>query len=224
MWGYPKGIGIKMQSQYSIWILSGALLINGCATLFSNPEGPINIQTDPPGAEVYLHAKKLGETPILFKLKNETLEQPFLVLKKSGYQTKRFDLEKIVNKTALFNLGFVTTSGGATSFGIDALTGSLLQYSPREYLVKLKKIDSIEPFLLPVVTATELAIVTVDNLRADIAKGGGPYLQAFHFARHMKLDYPSFQLIVIRNRDFLLKARNGLELTEEFSTLFGKDS
>ena len=107
-----------MKKNRHLWILALALFNTGCATMFSKSVDQISIQTDPIGSEVYYHLEKLGETPVTFKLESKTLDQPFIVLKKPGFQVVRINLEKIINKTALFNFGFVLTSSGATSFEV----------------------------------------------------------------------------------------------------------
>ena len=110
-------------------------LFAGCASMFAPNSDNITIKTNPEGADVYYGGNLLGQTPLTYSFKRETFEQKKLNIRKEGYKNQELLLEKTIEKIALFNLGFTTTTFGATSWGIDAATGNAIKYSPDSYLI-----------------------------------------------------------------------------------------
>src|SRR5258708_6219302 len=117
----------------ALGILIGA---NGCASIFSVSHDEIQLDSEPEGAMVSFNGNVLVITPFLVTQQIHSV-QAFLVLEKDGYPAKRVELERAVTVAALFNLGWSITGLGATSWGIDYMTGKMFMYSPRSYVEEL---------------------------------------------------------------------------------------
>lgn len=158
------------------------LLFPACATIFSKSSDEIQIDSEPQGAKVYLDGAILGETPLKHNLERDTFGNPILMFKKDGYETRQYRVEKTLNKTALWNFGFITTTFGATSWGIDALSGKMIEYSPKAYVAELepKKRSKDQGHLAPGGGRVfQYVIENFEKLRGDIARGGGEHLRHY---------------------------------------------
>jgi hypothetical protein len=116
-----------------------AFILNGCATMLAPGADTITIKTIPAGAQVYDGATLLGKTPITHSFKRETFEQKTLTLRLPGYKSQELMLQRSLEKKSLWNFVFFLTTCGATSWGIDALNGNMVMYSPDSYLIDMKK-------------------------------------------------------------------------------------
>ena len=70
-----------------IGLLVVLLAVSGCSTL-------VLIETDPPGAEVVLDGRYLGESPVERKLSNAVWEDYRVEIRMDGYRTTRARLDK----------------------------------------------------------------------------------------------------------------------------------
>ena len=191
--------------------------------MFAKTSDDITIQSDPSGADVYLNLTKVCETPCTFPLPRKTFEIPEVTLRKEGYATASVEIQKTIETKALFNLGFITTSGGITSWGIDALTGAVIKYSPTGYYVELKSKTSqagIEGGTLR--HSATFALMASDDLKRDIARGDGEYLHAYYTLGFSDLNYPSFLERVKEHRQSLLKTDDGLTLDRAMKKIAGE--
>lgn len=156
-------------------------LASGCATMFSKKEDTITIKTEPPGAEVYLETESLGTTPFTHTFKRNTFEQKRLSLRKEGYKTRELNLGRALDPKALFNLGYILTTGGISSWAIDAATGAMVRYSPDSYYLELelenRAPDSVE---LKRRVGRAFVLFNHDSLKSDIARGEGEYISAYY--------------------------------------------
>jgi len=87
-------------------ILLCSALLAGCATTST-----ITIKTDPPGANIYVDGKSIGQTPVTIKLKfaenaQMVTEKKILAVKLAGYREKKeiISLEGTSQKTLEFLL------------------------------------------------------------------------------------------------------------------------
>jgi len=198
-------------------LLLGALLILcGCATLFSRSYDDLTIESNPPGAEVYWGAEKIGTTPFTRRFDRDTFEIPKLTFRKAGYQTQTVTLQRTLEKTALFNFGFFLTTCGGTSWGIDAVSGNMIRYAPDSYLIDLQKADEVgsadwqQRHL-----ALAYLLTNQPHLQSDIARGGGEYLEAYFYLHATPATietYPGFLQAVHNKATALLACDRGLEL------------
>lgn len=114
-----------------------ALAVSGCATLFGERSDPIRLDSEPEGAEVYYRGEKIGTTPLSMDFARRS-EAAFIVLKKSGYQDKRVELQRRVTPVAFWNFGYFITTSGVSSWGTDVSSGRMWEYAPRKYAVQLE--------------------------------------------------------------------------------------
>lgn len=148
----------------------------GCGTLFSDGEDVIHFESDPVGAQLYINGQLKGNTPLDVTLERDVFEMITVKLKKPGYQTHEFELQKALNRTSFFNLTSIF------SWGTDIATGHAMRYSPNSYLIELKyngkKTSSISPPNLHRTELNRFVLSNYDELLDDIAKGEGEYLVA----------------------------------------------
>ena len=151
-----------------------------CATLFHVSDDEITIASEPIGATVFLNGQRMGVSPISFSVKSETFQESFVTVKKNGFKTKKFSLRKNINKNTLWNLGFFIIISGVPSFLTDAATGTLLEYSPKSYLVDLTTglSDGSSNSLIENSRGSVSSFIIVNelSLKKDIARGSGESL------------------------------------------------
>jgi hypothetical protein len=157
-----------------------AFILNGCATMLAPGADTITIKTIPAGAQVYDGATLLGKTPITHSFKRETFEQKTLTLRLPGYKSQELMLQRSLEKKSLWNFVFFLTTCGATSWGIDALNGNMVMYSPDSYLIDLRK-NGAGPRNKDEARWDRIrfAVMNRDNLMKDVAVGNGEYLRAY---------------------------------------------
>lgn len=172
-----------------------------CATMFSPGADEITIKSEPEGADVYDGANLLGKTPLKHSFVRDTFENRELTVKMEGRKSQKLYLGKTLEKTALFNFGFLTTSG-ATSWGIDALTGHMIKYSPDSYLIDLEKEeDTAGKKEQTYRQRLRFVIVNHDCLKKDIAKGQGEYLRAYYESWPPDRPFDNYQSFLNRVSD-----------------------
>lgn len=173
-------------------------LVSGCASMFAPASDRITINSVPEGAKVYLGANLLGTTPLTYEFKRSMQERKTLSIRKDGYKTQELLLGTVLEPAAFWNFGFITTTFGATSWGIDAMNGNMVKYSPDSYLVDLEKAGGVES-PKDRVDRGRLRFVAANwgRIRSDIAWGGGEYLTAY-FELRSPVSFPA------QYRDFLV--------------------
>jgi hypothetical protein len=152
------------------------LFLTSCATLYSSNSDQVSFDSDPPGADVFLKGQLICKTPCKHEVRRQSEGVPEVMLKKPGYKTARFDLNRTLTKAALFNFGFISTTFGATSWGIDFLSGRMFEYEPKSYFMELEKKVAFEE---QKPSAATFVALNFKNLRNDIAQGKGDYLAAY---------------------------------------------
>jgi hypothetical protein len=138
-----------------------------------------------------------------------------LNIRKTGYKTEEVLLRKIIEKKALWNIAFVLTTMGVTSWGVDAYTGSMIQYSPDSYLIDLEKTDNVSgQNELNRFQRLRFVVLNLDNLKRDITSGGGDYLKAYFESRPSNTssgDYDYFRSLVFSEGSLLLSTLDPIE-------------
>ena len=161
--------------------LLSAIICTGCATMFARQYDEITIKTEPPGAKVYEGAELLGTTPLTHRFERDTFADTKLHIRKADYITQQVRLNRTIEKKALYNLGFITTTFGATSWGIDAATGALIRYHPNSYFIELEPInDKPDGNTLNRLNRSRFVLLNYDLIKRDMARGGGEYLWAYY--------------------------------------------
>jgi hypothetical protein len=187
------------------------MLLSGCATMFAPGSDKITIKTDPAGADVYEGGDFLGKTPLTHSFERELLYRRVLTIKKEGYATQELNLRDTLERTALWNFGFSTTTCGATSWAIDALSGNMIKYSPDSYFIELEKKGatvSWEDHMRR--QRIRFVLLNRDSLMKDIAAGDGNYLRTYFEMRPLQQPLDTYQSFLnhISNQAQLLLCQN----------------
>lgn len=155
----------------SLSILS--LFLLSCATLFAPSSDEITITSKPEGATVLIDGIAVGTTPLKQLIDRDTFKQKIVSLSKEGYELKEFRLVRTLESKAIFNLTFIT------SWATDALTGNMIEYSPKAYYIELEKKGKTSSINNGIDEPLRYALVNHAALIEDIAKGDGVYLEAY---------------------------------------------
>lgn len=184
-------------------------LVTSCATLFSDSSDTITITSEPSGATVYLNAKKMGVTPITLVLDRSVFDKYYIQLKKKGYKTNKFLVKKTITTAAVFNLSSLS------SWAIDVTTGSMMKFSPTDYLIELEKKSGKTTSIYK---EKNLKYILVNNkqILTDIARGGGEYvssaLRSFNISEH---DQPKAIEVLKNNFPMLMSQPTAYEVYKE---------
>lgn len=124
-----------MSFKFSI-VVSVALLVSGCATVFSPSHDPVTINSVPEGSAVFMDGNRVGKTPVTLQVKRQ-LTPPRIEVKSDGYHTQSILLQNQFNGVSLLNIFFWP------GFIVDAATGTLMKASQFNYQVDLEAKDSV---------------------------------------------------------------------------------
>lgn len=189
-------------------MLMAIFFSTGCASMFGDSTDTVEITSEPAGADVYFRKKHLGTTPLTVALERR-VEASQLQFEKTGYKPKNVPLSRHVTGKAFWNFGFITTTSGATSWGVDALSGKMWEYSPKSYVVNLEKIETQ-------VNTDALFDYVMSNgelIRKSLAQKQSQILDDMCAAASLKQNQCSkWQNEILRRRATLLKTKNNLEL------------
>ena len=123
-----------MKIKLSVVALLGIVLsTTSCATIFTGTQDKITFNSTPEGAKVFHKGIEKCTTPCTTKIPR-ALSKQIVTFEKEGFENQEVKLVKNFNAVTLLNI----ILGGAIGVGIDAATGSLTKYSPKQYDVELK--------------------------------------------------------------------------------------
>jgi RNase P/RNase MRP subunit p29 len=105
----------KLSLIYSAFFV---FLLSSCATMYTGSRKIIHFSSDPQKAEVSINGKVIGETPLTVRV-NRSLRRREVVIKKDGYETKRFKLEKKFVPISILS---------TTMIPIDLISGAVVNY------------------------------------------------------------------------------------------------
>ncbi len=193
--------------------ICGPTFLASCATIFAPDTDLIAFDSEPQGAVVYIRGQKACVTPCKIEVRRQLEGTPSIVLKLAGYKTREENLEKAIAATALFNLGFITTTSGVTSWGIDAVTGKMFEYQPKSYFFELEKKGTLSSL-----SSASYVAANFEALRSDIARGEGKYLLAYTELFSPVIDPFFFQNQVKHNAHSLLQIDTPSELDHNLSS------
>nr|WP_314499763.1 hypothetical protein [uncultured Chryseobacterium sp.] len=114
-------------------LLSVTLSLTSCATIFTGTKDSLSFNSTPQGAKVIHKGIAKCTTPCTVDIPR-SLSKQMVSFEKEGFDKKEVKLVKNFNAVSLLNILF----GGVIGVGIDAATGSLTKYSPKEYQVELE--------------------------------------------------------------------------------------
>lgn len=152
----------SLPSLFAVALLS-ALLLSGCATLFSGSSQDVRIESEPSEANIMVEGVKRGTTPATIDVTRPDLgDPPQIAIQKEGYEEKTLKLSKKFNAVTLLNIlnGLIFAPVG---FGVDWSTGALWKYQPENYTVELEQgsMSSMAP------TSSKAKSYTLRNLPTD---------------------------------------------------------
>ena len=123
----------KFKSVFLFGLALLALMIShyGCATILGDSNQVISVDSNVPGAEVFLNGKAIGETPLSTTVPKEADAK--LEVKKEGYQSQT--LEMTTSLTGAFWGNILI--GGLLGSTTDQATHSAYEYDPGSYQIDL---------------------------------------------------------------------------------------
>jgi len=123
-----------MKRTLSIILVSSiALSTTSCASIITGTKDKISFTSTPEGAKVLHKGVEKCITPCTAEIPR-SLSKQTVIFEKEGFANKEIKLTKNFNAVSLVNI----LIGGVIGVGIDAATGSLTKYSPKEYAVELE--------------------------------------------------------------------------------------
>jgi hypothetical protein len=213
----------RIRAAVSLIALSAmVVLLSGCASIFAPATDKITIDSIPQGASVYDGANLLGKTPITHTFKRATFEHKTLTLRQKGYRNQDVQLGTTLETASLWNFGFITTTFGVTSWGIDAVNGNMVKYSPDSYMIELQKEGPSDQEEQTYLQRLRLVACSQGNLQMDIARGDGEYLRAYFEIRQRTRatgDYQAFLRDVSRQAPHLLSVHDPVELCNSLEVI-----
>lgn len=162
-----------MQGKFLIpWLLPSVVLITSgaCGTIFSSASQTVNIQSEPQGVDLYLDGQPVGRTPVELEVDRDTFGSKMVMLKKEGYETKQFHLKKTINSVSILNFTLLTP------WATDAVTGNMIEYSPRHYYIELKPKRPLAGRQKGDRLLKRFVLMNYDNVLLGISEGGGEYV------------------------------------------------
>jgi hypothetical protein len=153
-------------------ILLAASLISGCATLFGDSNQKVTFTANVEGAELMLNGVPVGRTPLSVTLDRDTFKELFVTVRHPSYETQQFRVNKTLNKIAVLNLSSVC------SWGTDALSGNMIEYSPDAYYIEMKPKSASSPAAAAADSPTTFLVVNRAHFLRDVATGDGEFLRA----------------------------------------------
>lgn len=200
----------------SMSVLGFIVFLSGCASMFGTGFDEITLESEPSGADVYFRNQYLGKTPLTTKLAR-TPEAPFLVFKKAGYEDQRVSMGRSVDGVAFFNLGFITTTSGATSWGIDAITGRMWKVSQNTYVVKLERLNRADNDHSH--RTMDYVLNQSEELKSELSQGYGESFKSLCKAANVGMKHcPQVYSKALSDKGSLLASRNSLEFYRRLSS------
>jgi hypothetical protein len=102
------------------------LCLSACATIVHGTRQEVGISSSPTGAEVWVDNVKMGETPVVAKLRRKDTHTVKLIL--PGYQPYETTITRSVSGWVWGNIAI----GGLIGLGVDAISGGMYKLSPEQ--------------------------------------------------------------------------------------------
>jgi len=103
-----------------------AFALSACATIMHGTRQEVGISSSPSGAEVWVDDIKMGETPVIAKLRRKDSHTVKLIL--PGYQPYEIAITRSVSGWVWGNIAI----GGLIGLGVDAMSGGMYKLSPEQ--------------------------------------------------------------------------------------------
>lgn len=159
---YPTTVGLT---------IAAALMTVSCATIVKGSTQTITVSSNVQGATVLLDGVIVGTTPFTGMVKKN---KGMLTVQKEGYRPGTVSLSKSLEPIFWGNIITGGTLGSITDFA----SGAAYQYAPASYQVDLQAGAQSNGDFERRVAARKFAMIYLDEVSIDLAKGGGDYLSA----------------------------------------------
>lgn len=148
-----------------------AAALAGCASIVTGTQQTISVSSNVDGADVLLDGLKIGTTPFAGPVpKNKGM----LTVQKDGYRSQSVALSTTMEPIFWGNIIIGGTLGSITDFA----SGAAFQYAPASYQVELKAAGQAQADYERQVAARKFAMIYLDKISADLARGSGEHLGA----------------------------------------------
>lgn len=121
-----------MKSSYLFMVAICAIALSGCATIMSGGPDNVSVQSNPPGANVYLDDQLVGQTPMVVSL-DRAKSRGLLRVEADGYEPVALQRTKHINGWFWANLCF----GGVIGIVVDLVTGDVKGFDDSPVTVSL---------------------------------------------------------------------------------------
>lgn len=204
---------------HSLFIIALSFVLHSCATVFSDTSDLIHFSSVPEGAEVFVNGKSIGQTPLSEKFDRDTFSKSFIQVKLDHHEEQRFTLQKSLNKIALINFTFWP------SWATDALSGSMIQYSPNSYHVFLKPEKLTDTDYEHQKSIQGFILKQYPSLLADVSKGDGEALKAlWKLQGKKKMSYKNYQAMIQGKSEVLLQTKKPVDFYLALAKLMKQNS
>ena len=193
--------------------------MNGCGTIFTGTSDDIKFTSNVPGVRLTIDKQPKGELPITVKQPRTFMNGESFTAKfeAPGYETQEFQLKRQFNTVAALDITSIPTSGG-----IDFLTGSLMRFEPTEYHIEMRKKGKGSAEFERELRAWRYALMNYRRVQADLAKGGGEYLDSFAQAVSGEAGSPITEH-ALRNSRILIDASSPHDFVYRFNSTLADD-
>lgn len=113
------------------------LLASGCATVVTGTTAPVRLNSEPPGARMYVDGEFRGNGPVEVELSRAKDHR--ITAKQPGYEPTDANLRRSFNGVAVLNLICVLC------WGVDAVSGGLWNFDRDAVVVELERKDEPPP-------------------------------------------------------------------------------
>ena len=114
-----------------IIFLTFICLTISCGTLFTGTTETISFNSEPEKAEIQFDGFTVGKTPYTMEVKKSF--NGIVSMKKDGYETEQFKLQKSFNGVSILNLT------NLLGWAVDFATGALNKFDRKGYQIELEK-------------------------------------------------------------------------------------
>lgn len=154
-----------MSRLFTIALLLSTLMLSSCATLFTGVRQKVTIESNPPGAQIYIDGRNEGVTPTTVRMHRDfdlvTDNGKDIRLVMEGYHDQYF-MDTKFNPIAILNITNILF------WGIDIMTGAVMRYE-NHYLFEMRLAEPA-----PTPPATVPSTTTNATTPSTTNKSGGP--------------------------------------------------
>jgi hypothetical protein len=111
-----------------------SMSLTSCATIFSGTSEKISFTSEPAGAKVFYKGLEKCTTPCVTQF-NKSLSSVDVEYRHPNFPSKSVNLPREFNATTILNV----LVGGIIGIGIDAATGSMMNYTDNSFFVDFNK-------------------------------------------------------------------------------------